>query len=286
MRFGKIDGMPEIAPFGISVRGASHKRTGKPCQDSRKIVVTPNAVFLTAADGHGSSSCPHSKKGSQIAVNVFCDILSSYCESYGNDLDSLMSFLDIEGDTTIARAIDVEWKKRVKTSYKKRGSSKKNASSDLIEDEQIWRQYGTTLLGLVLLPYFYFAFQLGDGDILLINDNGAEHTVISEKLLGTETFSLSQPEAWQKSVSSVSHYPKKDMQYTFMVATDGFSNSYHTEDAFLETCIDYYSTIKEHGAETVESNLKAWLNETSAMGSGDDITVLFAYNNGEHDIVI
>jgi serine/threonine protein phosphatase PrpC len=280
MQFGKLDGMPEIALFGKSVRGASHIRTGKPCQDSHKIIVTPNAIILAAADGHGSSSCPHSKQGSQIAVNVFCNILSSYCNSYENNTDVLESLLNREGDTTIARAIDVEWKKRVEASYRKREARKKRASSDSTDNAKIWRQYGTTLLGLVIMPSFYFAFQLGDGDILLINDDGAEHSVVSEKLLGTETYSLSQPEAWKKAVSRVATTPGEDMRYTFMVATDGFSNSYPDDRAFLNTCMDYYATIKEHGAETVESNLKIWLDETSSMGSGDDMTVLFAYNIG------
>ena len=181
-----------------------------------------------------------------------------------------------EGDITIARTIDAEWKKRVETAYRKRSLLIKKTQSDLTENAQIWRQYGTTLLGLVIMPSFYFAFQLGDGDILLINDAGAEHSVVSEKLLGTETYSLSQPEAWKKAVSRVASAPDKDMRYAFMVATDGFSNSYPDDGAFLNTCMDYYAAIKEHGAETVESNLKIWLNETSVMGSGDDITVLFA----------
>jgi len=115
---------------------------------------------------------------------------------------------------------------------------------------------------------------------LLVDDNSVKHIVEAEKLLGTETHSLSHPEAWERAVTSVGKIPKSDNRYSFIIATDGFANSYPSEDEFLKTCMDYYSTIKVHGAEAVESNLKAWLNETSAMGSGDDITVLFAYNDG------
>lgn len=32
--------------------------------------------------------------------------------------------------------------------------------------------------------------------------------------------------------------------------------------------------IQEHGAETVQANLKNWLTETSELGCGDDITVV------------
>ena len=35
--------------------------------------------------------------------------------------------------------------------------------------------------------------------------------------------------------------------------------------------------IQQYGADAVAANLKSWLSETSAMGCGDDITVLIAY---------
>ena len=35
--------------------------------------------------------------------------------------------------------------------------------------------------------------------------------------------------------------------------------------------------IQEHGADTVQANLKNWLTETSELGSGDDITVVMVY---------
>ena len=280
MLFGKISETIELALFSESIKGASHKRANKPCQDSRKILTTHDSVILAAADGHGSSSSPHSKRGSQYAVNVFCSIMSQYLDSYNDDKDALISFLRTEGDTTVSKAIDNEWKLRVERAYEKRTQKNDEAQHEYVEKPQIWKQYGTTLLGLVIMPSCYFAFQLGDGDIVLVDDIGVKIAVEAEKLLGTETHSLSQPEAWKKAVSTVMHYPDASNRFAFMVATDGFANSYPSEDAFMDTCLDYFTTIKEHGAEAVESNLKSWLNETSKMGSGDDITVLFAYNGG------
>ncbi len=35
------------------------------------------------------------------------------------------------------------------------------------------------------------------------------------------------------------------------------------------------------GTETVQTNLKKWLTETSELGCGDDITVVMAYFEGE-----
>ena len=62
-----------------------------------------------------------------------------------------------------------------------------------------------------------------------------------------------------------------------MLSTDGFANSYKNADEFQKTCVDYFAMIQQYGADAVAANLKSWLSETSAMGCGDDITVLIAY---------
>ena len=52
---------------------------------------------------------------------------------------------------------------------------------------------------------------------------------------------------------------------------------YKNADEFQKTCVDYFAMIQQYGADAVAANLKSWLSETSAMGCGDDITVLIAY---------
>ena len=44
--------------LGQSIQGASHKRTGKECQDFFKVDVQKEYIILAVADGHGSKSCP------------------------------------------------------------------------------------------------------------------------------------------------------------------------------------------------------------------------------------
>ena len=266
----------KINILGKSVEGASHKRAGKECQDNHKFLEKMgNVVILAAADGHGSESCPFSKSGSTIAVNVFCKLMSDYCDKYAKDMETLLAHFDRSGDT-IARAIDKEWKRRVEELHRKNKRKIPQTESGENDKQGIWRQYGTTLLGLVITPAFYFAFQLGDGDILLLRQNETESIIKSDKILGTETHSLSRAEAWKKAISSVGHIPDETDTFAFMIATDGFSNSYPTEAAFLQSCSDYYAAIREHGITAVSNNLKSWLDETSKNGSGDDITVLFA----------
>lgn len=265
--------------FGEAVRGASHIRNGKECQDSLKIVEKgDNTVILAVADGHGSDACPYSKTGSDIAVNVFCRIMNDYLDTYAGQPEMLMTFLKREGDTKIAQEIDAEWKRRV---WKRHGAGKReipvNGDGEADRDA-VYKMYGSTLIGLVITELFLFAFQLGDGDIMEVSPQGVHNVIEADKLLGIETHSLSRSESWKKAVTCVRRQDEaRKLPVMYMLSSDGMANSYKDDDAFQKTCSDYYELLKEHGAEAVSRKLRDWLSETSKLGCGDDITALFAY---------
>jgi len=271
----------EIKIISASVQGASHKRRGIECQDSYKYFDLDNAVILAVADGHGSESCPFSKSGSTIAVNTFCDLMYEYCNRYTEDMSKLLAYFNREGDTTVAREIDKEWKRRVEKCHKDNKREVIRNDKNEIDKTYIWHKYGTTLIGLVITPTFYFAFQIGDGDLLYLCHTEAKHIIQIEKILGVETHSLSSVESWKKSITAIGHLSEETGTKSFLLATDGFANSYSNESDFLQACSDYNNVIRKHGVCTVSKNLKNWLNETSENGSGDDITMLFAVLDGE-----
>ena len=267
------------AVFGRSIQGASHIRSGVECQDSNKQVkLEDGTMILAVADGHGSVGCPYSKTGSRIAVNVFCYIMENLYVSYKEAPDQLASYLNREGDTQVSKAIDTEWKRRIAERHRKnkRDSAKlPNGEDDLAG---VYRLYGTTLLGLLITRNYVFAYQLGDGDICYVNQAGLELVVEPERILGVETHSLSRENSWQKATTVVRRMTVRDnLPAMFSLSTDGYANSYRSEAEFHATVRDYLSMLNEHGCKAVADSLPAWLAETSAMGSGDDITMLIAY---------
>lgn len=286
--------------FGESVQGASHIRNGRECQDSlKKVEKDENMLILAVADGHGSDSCPYSKTGSEVAVNVFCKIMGDYLETYAGDPELLLTFLKREGDTKVAQAIDAEWKRRILKIHSKYKREIIPNSEDSVPDTEdyvpdtesgvsvvgrnkdkaaIYRMYGTTLIGLVITKEFLFAFQLGDGDIVKVSEMGVQNIIEADKILGTETHSLSKSEAWKKAITFIKKQEENEpLPVMYMLSSDGMANSYKNDDEFKKTCSDYFDLLKEHGAKAVSDNLKAWLSETSELGCGDDITALFAY---------
>ena len=137
--------------FGESVQGASHKRVDKECQDSfKKLEYDDGTVIMAIADGHGSKACPYSKSGSSIAVNVFCKVMDEFhAKLRRKSQRMLLTYLNREGDTKVAQAVDAEWKRRVlkvHTKQKREGpclpkTGEKNKA-------EIYKQYGSTLVGI------------------------------------------------------------------------------------------------------------------------------------------
>lgn len=265
--------------FGESVQGASHKRVNMECQDTfKKLEYDDGTIIMAIADGHGSKACPYSKSGSSVAVNVFCKIMDEFHTSYAENLEMLLTYLNREGDTKVAQDIDAEWKRRVLKVHTKQKREVSLTEAGEKNKAEIYKQYGSTLVGMMITPLFIFAFQLGDGDISIVSRNGLDHLLESEKILGVETHSLSKIDSWKRAVSVVRRRTAgSGLPYMLMLSTDGFANSYKSTHEFQKTCMDYFGMIEQHGAGTVAANLKGWLDETSAMGCGDDITVLIAY---------
>lgn len=268
--------------YGRSVKGASHVRNGTHCQDSLKIdEVSKDLTIVAVADGHGSEKSPRSEFGSGIATNTFCYVMRQYLAKYSVTLNNLITYLNRDGQLKFAQDICEEWQRRIKRSFLNAKGEKPAGTVDEegnIKWENVYKLYGTTMLGLLVSKTFIFAFQIGDGDIVLIDKDNISPVVETEKILGTETHSLSKTDAWKHAVSSVLRRDAKaNVPYLYMLTTDGFINSYVSEDEYKKSCREYFNMIGEHGFKKVCDNLGGWLQETSELGCGDDITMVLVY---------
>ena len=265
--------------YGISVRGASHIRKGTECQDSCRVEnLSDSAVVIAAADGHGSDSCPFSSIGAKIAVEVFCSSMKEIMGSFEGSSYMLRSYLSREGNMKIPESIETEWKRCVLLDHIQNRREPQVSELDTVGTSGVYKLYGTTLLGLLITTEFVFAFQIGDGDIVLVSRNGVQYAVESEKMLGVETYSLSSSGAWKRSAVSVFPSPAADeLPYMYMMSTDGMANSHKSQKDYEKTCMAYYEAAVKYGFDKVSSNLEGWLSETSRLGCGDDITLVMAY---------
>ena len=136
------------------------------------------------------------------------------------------------------------------------------------------RAYGTTLIAaLAVGRELVLLLQCGDGDVLAVAGDGTVDRPLpaDERSFGNETASLCLPEAWTEFRSRL--LDAGDLPDLLLLATDGYANSYAGDEAFRDVARDLLVAVGRDGGEAVGAALPAWLGETSAGGSGDDITV-------------
>ena len=106
------------------------------------------------------------------------------------------------------------------------------------------------------------------------------------RLIANETTSLCMNKAWNEFQVHLEPYTKamsRKMPALILVSTDGYSNSFSTDEGFAKIGRDYLNMFKSHSAEEVRQKLQGFLEETSEKGSGDDITLGIIKRSEVHD---
>jgi Protein phosphatase 2C len=242
------------------VIGASHVRTGKPCQDEAGSLVVGEVVVVAVADGHGSSR--FADAGARLAVQVALTALVRFAEELGHrgaSIGEVQKFASHPLRVQIVR----EWAERVRANA---GTS--NAA--LID-------YGSTLLFAVATSEFLLVGQLGDGDVLLVGADRQVSVVIpaDPRAFADETPSLCLPEAWHSLRVRVVPAPQEES--LLLLSTDGYSKSYASDDVFRQIGPDYLDLVREGGTHGLAPHLRGFLEQVTTQGSGDDIAVAMLY---------
>lgn len=267
---------------GDIVRGAIHIRQDKPCQDAlfllsssqvkRGITFTPcgetdsitkshtdeniissQSLIACVADGHGSNSCPYSDDGAAIAVKITAEILREM-------LPSLVAHKDIR----LPKMIETKWKDAVRELHA-------DKAREMIEPFP-YILYGSTLLAIATGEDFVLALKIGDGNILMIDENNARPILADEESVGEDTESLCLDDAWTYVRTQIIPW-NTTSPAMFMISTDGYAKSFADSAGFNKAGTDFYKLWREEGLAYVQENLSDWLRQSSDKGSGDDIAM-------------
>jgi len=256
--------------FGCSVRGASHRRNRLPNQDALRW--QPNAargpaMTMAVADGHGSTTCFRSDTGAEMAVKAATEILNEASES---DLRSASEWLPARIAGAWQQAVDDHIRQHP---FSRDDMQKLNrAASDTAQPARV--AYGSTLLMVSVRPDLLVYLQLGDGDILLVSEDGnvGRPWPLERRLLGLETTSLCSENALEEMRVLVQDGTEEPPELV-LLCTDGYANSFRDDGGFLQIGADVLEILREEGVGGVERDLDHWLSEASELGSGDDITL-------------
>ena len=280
---------------GRSVRGASHVRAGLPNQDALSLWSSPAGESIpcaaaAVADGHGGQRHFRSQTGARIAVEVAIARLRALAagleqcapaERAGHVADHGPAAIvgewaaSVQADLAVHPIRDDEWAVLAE--------AEGEAALDAVRADPLLA-YGATLLAALVTPSAIVLLQLGDGDVLCVASDGSTRRPIAhdERLAGNRTTSICQPGAEADMRIAVLHRDQVDATL-LLLSTDGYANSFRSDDDFLCIGDDFRSLIARHGLTAVDAQLETILLDASAQGSGDDITLALLHSDTAHD---
>lgn len=257
-----MDSDPKAYLTGHSVQGARHVQLNTPCQDAVLVHQEDNFMILCAADGHGDSKHARSDEGAEIAVRVAGKILRQ-------------AFLDLKQDQRnhkeLEQAIREHLPRRISWEWNRTVQQKKDGA---------WSRevilYGCTILAAAISPGLCIFLQLGDGDMLFMNQSGQSEFIFppQEDMYGTVTRSLCQPNVSMHAQVSVRSLPQPRL---FLMSTDGLRDSLQdNEENYINVGRWLIKKYQLQGFQNLNKELPEWMSKMSYQGNGDDTTIAFS----------
>ncbi|MBU0493364.1 MAG: protein phosphatase 2C domain-containing protein [Chloroflexi bacterium] len=270
--------------IGQSVRGAAHVRGDLPDQDAIRWLPASGLgapLILAVSDGHGSPRYFRSHVGADLAVETAVWVIQDLLD--GQPDPANLTAIKRTAEDRLPREIVRRWQEAVAEHIRQSPltpdelgtlEGQKGVPAREAVTANPLLAYGSTVLAVLVAETFVLYLQLGDGDILVVSQDGQVTRPIErdERLFANQTTSLCSPDAW------------RDVQIRFqalvppspaliLLATDGYANSFVNEAAFVQVGPDILDLVRTTGLEAVETSLATWLTEASQAGSGDDITL-------------
>ena len=270
--------------FNNSVRGSSHIRKGIPCEDFGIKIDCSEFKIFAVADGHGDPNCLRSNIGSKYVCQIASEELEAFARTLKEEDWEDKLFDNHETLQLVERlvlSIVGKWANAVSEELEQNPLSEEEIqkapvyAKEYIKGIRTERMYGTTLIAGLQTERYLLLLQQGDGRCVVFDCNGNASQPIpwDDRCVGTATTSLCDTDAAQSC-----RYHIIDLQENPVIAciagTDGVEDSFPTSmektHAFYRDLLRYAC---ENGVQALEEHLTDELNELSANGSADDVTI-------------
>ncbi len=260
-----------------SVRGVG-KRRNQDWYDRKGSGAADDPLLLAVADGHGSAAYARSELGARFAVDGFMALAAEFgraavdCRAPGR-LARLMAYARDDFPRTLVR----EWRRTALGHWARHRPVADEGAPEPSDDEKLLL-YGTTLIGAVLTPALFTAWQIGDGDLAVVAHDGTLERPLAPAVedLGDETESLCGPRAWRAVRTHWAPvFEEARLPRLVVLSTDGLSKSFASADGYGAFVADLGARLATDGGTAVGGLLPEWLAQASRH-SGDDTTLTAA----------
>ncbi|WP_159029919.1 PP2C family serine/threonine-protein phosphatase [Streptomyces marincola] len=260
---------------GVTGHGKTHG------QDSHAAFHGPGgAVVLAVADGHGAARHFRSDLGSRWATEEFAVCARHFlARAHGDAAGGRgRQAVGAPAGLPVLRELARDLPRRLVHGWRQRVARHEASSPAHGRGGQppAFDVYGSTVLGAVLTPELLVCWQLGDGDVTLVWEDGPPHAPLyAGQDLGDETESLCQPEAWPRVRVHWQPLTGGGPPPAVLLSTDGLSKSFADRDGFLSFARGVRDRAAAEGTDRVQDKLADWLGH-AATHSGDDTTLVGA----------
>lgn len=269
--------MNTVYDFAFSEQGYNHIKADKVCQDSSGHYSDDSMAISVVADGHGSDNYPRTDRGSSFAVEATITAIKEFVKTVEE------SAIDVSADAeyyleNLAKNILANWYAAVDADVEKYPFSEEELSkvSDKYKKRYMSgnrqeKAYGTTLIAVCQTKSYWFGLQIGDGKCVCIAQDGSMYEPIpwDEDCQANITTSICDSEA----IEEFRYCFRKDLPVATLMGTDGIDDSYASSEEMYVLYRSILAIFAEHGRETGEAEIQAFLPGLSRKGSGDDVSI-------------
>ena len=255
-----LEPSPNLKIFLASKRGRSHVASGKVCQDYCAAEKITNEIFVTAvADGHGGDDYTKSDVGAKEACISVIELVKKY-----SGLDSI-TFLNKWRSPEIKAALFDTWQVAVLKDYRAENPDTQETNAKII------RKYGTTLLFCVVTKSHIILGQVGDGAILLFNDqNQSQLFKRHNPKFDSKTSSLASRSGLYSLV--VDSYKRFNFKFNkVLLSTDGIYDKLDRGNSFALYANELAEKVRNRRVEEIEPFTVSGIDVSEK--SSDDCTI-------------
>ena len=263
-------------------RGAAHELAGRPLQDAVGSATFPAEgprwLAVAVADGHGGRPHFRSARGSELAVDAGLRLAVGAAGRFaaGESAGALRSAAGGE----LVPALIGWWRRAVERDLAEHPWN--SQEQELLSDDDFTVAYGSTLLLAVVTDPWLVLCQIGDGDIVMVGQDGIASLPVpgDPRLDGQTTTSLCQPDAADAFRVAVVNLAASDVA-ALLLTTDGFGNAQTADPWYQPVGGDVVRLASEHGIAWVRDQLPFWAARcASSEGSGDDTAIALLLRTG------
>lgn len=263
--------------FSHSVMGASHEKRGIVCQDASSYKIGNGFAAAVVADGHGSKKHFRSNVGSQCAVEAALETIEKFYED-PDDFDLHFKTDHKRIVKQIEKHMIMRWNEKILDHLDHNPVTPDELnkfSYDEFQDIPPESYYGTTLVAAVAGRDYTWGFQIGDGSLVAVFEDGETSMIMDYEESNPANITSSMCNSNAASMFD-SFYVDQKRLLCICVSTDGLYTSFGSDNDFL----DYHTIIAGQLArpEAFMGSLKNNLVKRSHFGTEDDISLSCVYD--------